>query len=369
VSVPLAQVISESDLREQLDYARTLRMNRTEVGYLRGMNAYGQNLFSEQYLEFLCNFQLGEYQLERKGDQYHLEFSGDWHNETYWEIPALTIIAQLYARSQVHALSRFQRDVVIAEGRQRLAEKIRILRQHSDITICDFGLRRTAHSEWHDYVVQTLAEELPESQFRGTSNTYLAQKYGLTPMGTSAHELPMGLSALFPDFQESQRTVLDMWWRLYGEPLSIALSDTYGTPYFLGCVFTPNHAGQWRGTRQDSGDPIAYGEMLIAFYTRMGIDPREKLIVFSDGLTIHEIIKIADHFRGRIRVTFGWGTNLTNDLGLKTLSIVIKLIRANGKELVKLSDNIAKAIGPVHEIERIKRMTEYANTFQQACAY
>ncbi len=369
VSVPLANVIREEDLREQLDHVRTLRMNRTEIGYLRGMNAYGQNIFDEDYLQFFANLQLSEYDLEKRGDQYHLEFSGDWCRKTYWEIPALMIIAQLYARSQVKELSRFERDCLIADGKMRLREKIRIIRQYPDISICDFGLRRGADSEWHDYVVRTLAEELSEEQFRGTSNVYLAQKYGLTPMGTSAHELTMGYSAIEQDFDSSQKEVLNMWWSLYGEPLSVALGDTYGSPYFLREVFTPDHARLWRGTRQDSGDPILYGEMMITFYKSLGIDPQEKLIVFSDGLTIQEIVKIAEHFRGRIRFTFGWGTNLTNDLGLKTLSIVIKLIRANGKELVKLSDNVAKAIGPKEEIERIKRITGYTTAFQQECVY
>ena len=121
--------------------------------------------------------------------------------------------------------------------------------------------------------------------------------------------------------------------------------------------------------RQDSGDPIAFGEKAIAFYEKHGIDPSDKIIVFSDGLDIEAIVKIADHFSGRIQTVFGWGTNLTNDLGLKPLSLVVKAVEANGRRLVKLSDNLAKATGSPEDIARFKRIFGYSGDEFQPTVY
>ena len=170
------------------------------------------------------------------------------------------------------------------------------------------------------------------------------------------------------EIRASHQKVLDIWWQEYGEPLSIALTDTYGSDFFFR-DFTEEQAQNWRGLRQDSGDSIMFGEKAIAFYNRLGIDPREKLIVFSDGLDIRKIVEIAERFTGRIKVAFGWGTNLTNDLGLKPLSLIVKAIEANGYRTVKLSDNLAKAMGDKEDIDRFIKIFEYSNTFSEALVY
>jgi nicotinate phosphoribosyltransferase len=155
---------------------------------------------------------------------------------------------------------------------------------------------------------------------------------------------------------DAHNQVMKDWWEQYGFGLSVALTDTFGTEFFLK-NFTEEQAVNWKGFRQDSGDPFVFGEKVIAFYEAFGIDPRSKLIIFSDGLDLELIIQLADYFKGRINVSFGWGTNLTNDLGLPPISLVIKAIWANNWWLVKLSDNPAKSIGPKDSVQEVIRQT------------
>lgn len=372
-TVLIADVVDENELRKELDYARTLRFTKTDLHYLhlRGTNEYSERMFAEDYLEFLEALQLPEYRLEKVWGDYRLEFPGRWAEAIYWETIALAIINELYYRGLMGRLSSFERQQVYATGVLRLARKIKKLKKHPDITFCDFGTRRRFSGGWQDYEVGVLKEELP-GQFLGTSNTYLAAKHGLLPMGTSAHEMDMGLSGIFhgsdEEIRASHQRNLQDWWDEYGWGLSIALTDTYGTDFFFRDM-TPDQARTWKGLRQDSGDPFEFGEKAVSFYRSHGIDPREKLIVFSDGLDVDTMIGLADRFRDRIKVTFGWGTNLTNDLGFPALSLVIKIVEANGHGTVKLSDNLAKALGKPKDIERFKHIFGYTRNDWQECRY
>lgn len=369
--VRLAEYIDEADLRRELDHVRTLRVNASELHYLRGTNEYGDGIFSEDYLQFLKDLRLPPYELARVDGTYRLEFSGVWCEAMYWETLALSIINELYYRALMARLSAFERDVVMATGTLRLAEKIKLLRARPDITFSDFGTRRRFSRSWQDYVVRVLAQEIP-GQLLGTSNTAMAMQYGLLPMGTMAHELYMVMAGIMAEsaatIRASHNRVLQEWWDAYGWGLSIALTDTYGSDFFFRDM-TAAQARVWKGVRQDSGDAMACGEKAIAFYERHGVDPRDKLIVFSDGLDLGTIVKLADHFAGRIRVSFGWGTNLTNDLGFEALSLVIKVVEAHGHCTVKLSDNLAKATGDAPDIERFKRIFGHTVTAFETCRY
>ncbi|MEK7574151.1 MAG: nicotinate phosphoribosyltransferase [Patescibacteria group bacterium] len=373
---PLARFIREDDLRKELDYVRKLRFNNSELHYLRGTNEYGDRMFGEDFLQFLKNMELPPYDLRRVGEDYWLEFSGAWPKVMYWEITALSIISELYYRAQLEKMSRFGRDVVYADGTARLLEKIKALRQYPDITLSDFGTRRRFSGVWHNYLIGVLKEELPK-QMRGTSNVLYAMNHGLLPMGTSAHELPMVVAAVAfakadgsrPDLEilsDAQNQVLREWYELYGSGLSIALTDTFGSDFFFRTA-PADVARGWKGTRQDSGDPFDYGEKAIGWYERRGIDPKDKLIVFSDQLNVELMIELHRRFRGRIGHTFGIGTNLTNDLGLKPISIVVKASKANGHSTVKLSDNPAKAMGESEEVRRYKQAADYINTKAVEC--
>ncbi len=369
--IRLAEHINEEELRRELDNVYSLRFNKTELHYLRGTNEYGSRMFSEPYLEFLGNLQLPPYELKKHNGNYSLEFFGLWSEATYWEIPALEIFSELYNRGLMEPLSEFERDAIYATGTLRLAKKIKILRQKRDITFCDFGTRRRFSKKWQDYVIKTLAKELP-NQFLGTSNTYLAMKYGLLPMGTSAHEMYMGLSGIMRDSDEeiraSHNKVLQDWWKQYGWGLSITLTDHYGSDFFFQDM-TPKQARKWKGLRQDSGDPIEWAKKALAFYKRCGVNPKEKLLIFSDGLEIESIIDIANYVGNAAKKTFGWGTNLTNDLGFKALSLIVKLMQSNGYGTVKLSDNLAKALGTPEDVKRFKRIFGYTGSMYKECKY
>lgn len=369
--VNLAEIIDEGELRKQLDHVMTLKPNNSELHYLRGTNEYSERMFSEDYLQFWKNLQLPPYTLERVGGDYKLEFEGKWSEAIYWEVPALAIVNELYYRALMEKMSRFERDVAYATGKIRLAAKINRLKHYPKLTFCDFGTRRRFSREWQDYVVGVVAKELPE-QFLGTSNTYLAMKHGLLPMGTSAHEMDMVYSGIFHGSDEeirvSHNKVLQDWWEEFGWGLSVALTDTYGTDFFFQDM-TEEQARKWKGLRQDSGNPIKFGEKAMRFYKDYGIDPKDKLIVFSDGLDVERMILIYNAFTDWFKMTFGWGTNLTNDLGFKPLSLVIKTVEACGQGLVKLSDNIAKAIGKPEDIERFKKIFDYKVTLNEDCTY
>jgi len=370
--IKLADVIQEKDLQKELDYVRTLRFSKSEIHYLRGTDEYGDRMFGESYLQFLSELELPPYILRKVDDNYELEFSGKWSEAMYWEIHALAIINELYFRGLMNQLSQFENDAVYAQGTLRLAEKIKILRQHPDITFSDFGTRRRFSRDWQDYVVKILKQELPEMQFLGTSNTYLAMKYAMLPMGTAAHEMDMGVSGVMHENEDAIRAshnkVLQDWWQQYGEGLSIALTDTYGTDFFFQDM-TYEQACNWIGLRQDSGDPFEFVDKTRTFYKGHGLDPQKKLIVFSDGLDIETIVKLADYCRDRIKYTFGWGTNLTNDLGFRALSLIVKLMESNGHGTVKLSDNLAKALGTLEDVEHFKQIFGYTRTTYKEVRY
>jgi nicotinate phosphoribosyltransferase len=368
---PIRNTVDPYKLQAELDHVRQLRFNNSELHYLRGTNEYSDRMFCEDYLQFLKSLELPEYNLSSNGSEINLEFEGPWATSIYWETIALSIINELRNRWYMDHMSSFDRDLVFARGKVNLAEKIAKLKQFPDITFTDFGTRRRFSREWQDYVNGALSDEFSATQFKGTSNVYLANKYGLLPMGTSAHELFMvcaGLNINDKDIKDSHNQVLREWWIQYGQGLSVALTDTFGTDFFFSDM-TRDQAMDWRGLRQDSGDPIVFGEKAIKFYQKHGIDPRDKVIVFSDGLDVGQIIKIYLYFRGRIKTTFGWGTNLTNDLGIKALSLVIKPVLANGMPLVKLSDNLAKAVGDSATVERYKRIFGYTNATSTECRY
>jgi nicotinate phosphoribosyltransferase len=209
-------------------------------------------------------------------------------------------------------------------------------------------------------------------RFKGTSDVFLARKYGVTPIGTNAHELPMGYMGIFWDKDTedptySHRQVLTDWEEEYGLDLSLFLPDTVSSDWFFKNVATPDQIRRWKGSRQDSGNSVSYTNNRIDEYLALGVNPRSKLVIFADGQDADSMIALWTMFRNRIGCTFGPGTHLTNDLGFDPVSIVVKIMISNGHSVGKLSDNIKKATGSDEAIERMKRATEYKVTFSQDC--
>lgn len=365
-SVRLSDEISEGALREQLDHARTLKMSKKEMIWLAGNTFYGsKQIFQPDFLAWLADFQLPEYELSRRDGQYKLHFHGRWKETSMWEIPALAIINELRSRSAMKSLGPFTLDVLYARAKARMWSKVERLRKLPDLRISDFGTRRRHSFLWQRWCVEALKEGLGGA-LTGTSNVKLAMDTDLEALGTNAHELPMVLAALARDEKalvEAPYKVLQDWNRYYGGNLLIVLPDTFGTASFLRGA--PDWVADWTGFRPDSAPPIEGGEKIIGWWEERGRDPREKLLIFSDGLDVDSIERAYHHFHGRVRMTFGWGTNLTNDFegcspidldGLKPISIVCKVSEANGRPAVKLSDNPEKATGDPAEIARYLRI-------------
>lgn len=364
-TIPLGGVIDIAELERSLEHARTLGFSRTDLSYLRGMDVYGKNMFSEEYLKFLKDFRLPSYRLAKNGSDIVLSFRSSWVYASLWETIALAIVSELYYRARMRLMKDRDIDILYARAKDKIYRKFERLLECPNVRFADFGQRRRHSFLWQEYVIG-LARDMMGAQFTGTSNTWMAFHHDLVPIGTNAHELPMVHTALAygtPDATvRGQYAVLEGWQELYGDGLRIMLPDTYGTDQFL--EHAPVWLTKWKGMRQDSGDPITRGERYISWLKFHGVDPREKLIIFSDGLDVEPMIKIADHFRDRINTAFGWGTNLTNDFRgcytkdnlFRPISMVCKVVSANGKPVVKLSDNITKATGPMEEVERYKQI-------------
>lgn len=354
-AVRLADMIDLDALRHDLDTVRQRGFGADELAYLAGLRtSQGTPVFAPAYVNWLAQAQLPAVDVWVDGDL-RVQTSGAWPLVTFWETVVMSAINQHYFAGYVrqHGLNLAY---VYAEGIRRLDAKIALLQQYPGIKIVDFGTRRHFGFDWQTQVVARLQQQCP-SQLIGTSNVALAQRFGLRPIGTFAHEMPMVYAAVAEhhghDIRHSHQRFLYDWYARYGVDLSIALTDTFGSGFFFH-DFTATQAQQWRGVRHDSGDPLAFGERVIGFYQRHGVDARTKTIVFSDSLTVERIVELYRRFAGRINVLFGWGTNLTNDVGLTPLNIVMKTISADGVATVKLSDHAGKHMGPKEKIERYK---------------
>ena len=364
--VRLADVIAEDELRAELDHARTLRFDRRELAWLAGNSFYGRSeMFSPGFLAWLADVRLPEYELSTPDGQYRLRFCGPWTETTLWEIPALAIVNELRTRTALRDRGRAEREVLYSRAAARLTEKVERLRRLPDLVLSDFGTRRRHSFLWQRRCVEVLKESLGE-RFIGTSNVLLAMENDLEAIGTNGHELPMVLAALADGddaLREAPYRVLEEWRDLYSGNLLIVLPDAFGTASFLRDA--PDWVADWTGFRPDSLPPIAAGEQLLRWWRERGRDPRDRLLVFSDGMDADSIEMTHRHFRGRVRTSFGWGTHLTNDFrgcapfpasGLDPISLVCKVTEAGGRPAVKLSDNPEKATGDPAEITRYLRV-------------
>ena len=363
-SIRLAEQIDEGELREQLDHIRSLSLSRGESTFLRGNTFYGKRqMFRPDFMEWFETLRLPDYHLEKRDGQYELTFEGKWHEVMLWEIPALAVLMELRGRSVLNQMGRFELQVLYARAMTKLWEKVDRLRTLDGLRLADFGTRRRHSYLWQDWCNQAMLEGLGEA-FVGTSNCHIAMKRDLEAIGTNAHELPMVYSALAEDdaaLAQAPYDVLADWHKEHEGNLRIILPDTYGTQGFLDRA--PDWLTQWTGIRIDSGDPATAAEVAINWWTSRGEDPREKLIIFSDGLDVDKITSLHQQFIGRAKISFGWGTLLTNDFrglvaddALAPFSLVCKAVKAEGRPTVKLSDNPNKAMGPAAEIERYKRV-------------
>ena len=363
-SIRLAEIVDEGELREQLDHVRSLSLSRGESTFLRGNTFYGKRqMFRPDFMEWFEGFRMPDYHLEKRDGQYELTFEGKWPEVMLWEIPALAILMELRSRAVLKDLGRFELQVLYARAMTKLWEKVEALQPVDGLLLADFGTRRRHSFMWQDWCVQAMQEGLG-GKFVGTSNCLIAMRREVEAIGTNAHELPMVYSALAKDDAALRRAPYDVladWHEEHDGNLRIILPDTYGTEGFLRDA--PDWLAKWTGIRIDSGDPATGAETAIRWWKERGENPLEKLVIFSDGLDVDKITELQKQFMGRVRVSFGWGTMLTNDFrglvpgdALKAFSLVCKAVEANGKPTVKLSDNPRKAMGPDAELDRYRRV-------------
>ena len=362
--ISLVDLIPEQELRDQLDQARMLKLSRGEATWLRGNQFYGKNMmFTPEFISWLEDFRLPKYNLEKNLGNYELTFEGKWNEVSLWEIPALSIVTELRSRAVLRKMGKFELQVLYARAMTKLWEKIERLKKLPDLKIADFGTRRRHSFLWQDWCIQAMNEGLGE-KFLGTSNCLIAQRRELEAIGTNAHELPMIYSALAADDSElalAPYKVLEEWQKEYDGNLRIILPDTYGSETFFKNA--PAWLAKWTGVRIDSGNPIKGAETALSWWAEQGEDTTQKLLIFSDGLDVSAIEMLYKKFSGRARLSFGWGTMLTNDfrgLGIdldsNPISLVCKAVSANGLPTVKISDDLGKTLGQERDLNRYKRI-------------
>ena len=328
------------EIKEQIKHFCTLRYTEEELAYLDNIK-----WIKGSYIDFLRLWQprFEDFHISEDGESgLTIETTGTWLNTSMYEIPTLAIVNEVYFRMA------YNYEELLESFTKKLSEKKHLLENG---TYClgnysEFGLRRRLSSEAQEYAVKELSSVCTEgSSFIGTSNVYLAKKYGLTPVGTMAHEWIMcsgqGNKKHNPAY--SNWYALDAWVKEYGVLNGIALTDTITTDCFLK-DFQLTYATLFSGVRHDSGDPIEWGEKMINHYKNLGIDPKGKTLLFSDSLNFEKADKIKKHFDNRVRVAFGIGTYISNDTDVEPLNIVMKVTKCNGTEVAKISDTPGKGM-------------------------
>ena len=327
------EMVAEIDA--QIDHLCTLRFTKEELDYLRSIR-----FIKNDYVEFLRLWRpIREYvttSLDENG-KLDIVVKGPLFSAMQFEIFLLEIVNEVYFRMQ------YDYALLKAEAQKRLTQKINDFNSGKyTFKYAEFGCRRRLSREWQDTVVKRLTSETKNCV--GTSNVYLAMKYHLTPIGTYAHEfvqMYQGIDSI--PLAYTNHYAMQDWYEEYKGDNGTALTDTITTDLFL-LDFDRSMVNNYNGVRHDSGDPYAWGEKIIAHYKKYGVDPKNKLLLFSDSLDFERAQELYDHFKEKTKVSFGIGTYCSNDTGVTPLNIVIKLQYVNDRPVAKLSDTPGKAM-------------------------
>lgn len=338
-------------LRKSVNAMATLKLTREEKKYL----ALNCPYLDPTYLDFLQGYRYDpdEISIHQEGDQISLRIMGYWYRTILWEVPLMSLICELYY--ELKNLHRVEDAVIIDVTREKI-EKYKVL----GITIAEFGTRRRHSYDVHRLVMQSLTQ-YGTGSFIGTSNVHMAMLGGTKPIGTHAHEWFMFHAAKY-GFKMANSMGLEQWSDIYRGDLGIALTDTYTTDVFFE-QFDKKFAKLFDGVRHDSGDPIEFADKTIFHYQKLGINPLSKTIIFSDGLNYDKVERIANYCKEKIGISFGIGTNFTNDVGLEAMNIVVKMLETfpDGGQwtgVVKLSDEKGKYTGNSKMIRLAKEILE-----------
>ena len=330
------------EIKHQIQEYCKLRFTEDELDYLENIK-----WIKGSYVDFLRIWQPRYEDFEITTDAecgLSIEAKGSWLNTSMYEIPTLAIVNEVYFRMN------YNYDELLESYKKRLDEKVNklITGEYAMGNFSEFGLRRRLSSEAQELAVKKLcgsSKEFKGSNCVGTSNVYLAKKYKVTPVGTMAHEWIMcvgqGNHKHNPAY--SNWYAMDAWTKEYGILNGIALTDAITTDCFLK-DFQLTYATLFSGVRHDSGDPYEWGDKMIAHYESLGINPKTKLLLFSDSLDFEKASKLNAYFKDRINVAFGIGTFISNDTHVPALNIVMKTTACNGMEVAKISDTPGKGM-------------------------
>ena len=339
-----------AQLRKQIQLLAALKYTPEEIEYLKGLNR-----FKDTYTEFLRHFQLDPSEVnvtQLDTGELKIFIKGAWYRTIFWEVKLKAIISELYFRMTETEMSKDWADRIVDKS---------IALQMAGCKWSDFGTRRRRSFEVQNRVVATMKYY---NGFLGTSNIHLAKKFGVTPIGTSAHEAVMAM-AVFVGYENANNAWLNYWSEYYDGQLGIALPDTFTTEVFLR-NFNGRLTRQWDGLRQDSGNPVAFAEKVIQHYAKHGVPTHDKKLIFSDNLNVEKGISLTNTYKDTFNVILGIGTNFTNDTfteyqkaaGIKPLNMVIKITSANfgngWQPTIKLSDDVGKNLGNTNRINSIK---------------
>jgi nicotinate phosphoribosyltransferase len=338
-------------LRRSVDAMAGLKLTTEEKHFLTITCPY----LDPTYLDFLQGYCYNpdEVIIEQNGKNVKIFIEGYWYRSILWEIPLLSLVSELFYKLQ--NLERNADQQVADVTREKIQNYERL-----GVTVAEFGTRRRHSYKVHELVMHALKQYGGKS-FVGSSNVHFAMVNGVKPIGTHAHEWFMFHAAKY-GFKMANSLGLENWVKIYRGDLGIALSDTYTTKVFYK-QFDKMFAKLFDGVRHDSGDAIEFAQQTIEHYQSLGIDPMSKTIIFSDALNYDKVARIADFCKGKIGMSFGIGTNLTNDVGLKPMNIVIKMVEAlpEGGEwtpVVKLSDEKGKYTGEEKMIHLAKTILD-----------
>src|SRR4051794_27365537 len=336
-------------LQDSVNAMASLKLTKEEKEFLAVTCPY----LSPTYLDFLegYSYNPAEVSIEQNGDELSVKLEGYWYRTILWEVSLLCLISELFYK--LNNMQRVQNEEVYNITKQKIEHYNQI-----GVTIAEFGTRRRHSYETHKIVMSALKQNGGESSV-GTSNVHLAMINNTKPIGTHAHEWFMFHAAKY-GYKMANALALEHWSEVYRGDLGIALSDTYTTDVFYQ-QFDKKFAKLFDGVRHDSGDPVGFAQQTIDHYKKLGINPLSKTITFSDALNYDKVVRIADFCRGKIGMSFGVGTNFTNDVGLPAMNIVMKLTEAfpEGEpwtKVVKLSDERGKYTGDPKEIALAKEI-------------
>ena len=339
------------EINAQVDHLCTLRFTKPELNYMRSIR-----FIKNDYVEFLRIWRpIRDYVSVGRTPEGELQVvvDGPLFSAMQFEIYLLEIINEVYFRMA------YDYEELLASAKERLDKKIKALNDGTfTFKFAEFGCRRRLSREWQDEVVRRFASETDKCV--GTSNVYLAMKYHLTPIGTYAHEyvqMYQGIDKI-PLAYTNHYAMRD-WYDEYQGDNGTALTDTITTDLFL-MDFNRSMVNNYTGVRHDSGDPYEWGEKIIAHYKSYGVDPRTKLLLFSDSLDFDRAQALYDYFKDKCKVSFGIGTFCSNDTAVNALNIVIKLQYVNGRPVAKLSDNPEKSMcRDADYLDYLKRSVEF----------